>query len=95
MTRNSIDRGWVSPTGTTTFSSKTRNSELCTATGVADLVIESLPAYASRLRSLCTNRDELRGYKDQLERERSRLPLFDTATFTRAFERVLTNAAGG
>ena len=70
-------------------------ASLCTAAGVADLVTESLPAYASRLRSLCTNRDELRGYKDQLERERSRLPLFDTATFTRAFERVLTNAAGG
>jgi predicted O-linked N-acetylglucosamine transferase (SPINDLY family) len=68
---------------------------LCTAAGVPELITGSPQEYAARLRALCADRDRLRGYKDQLERERARLPLFDTATFTRAFERMLENAARG
>jgi len=78
----------------TTFAGRV-GASLCTAAGLPGLITESPQEYGARLHALCADRDRLRGYKDHLERERARLPLFDTATFTRAFERLLENAARG
>lgn len=76
----------------TTFAGRV-GASLCTAARVPDLIAESVDAYAQQLRALARDRDRLRHYKDHLDRERSRLPLFDTESFTRAFERMLEGIA--
>jgi predicted O-linked N-acetylglucosamine transferase (SPINDLY family) len=60
-----------------------------------ELVTESLPEYARALQALCADRARLAHYRHHLEAGRATLPLFDTATFTRAFERMLEAAANG
>ena len=50
---------------------------------------------AAELRLLCGDRDRLEHFQRHLDSERERLPLFDTAAFTRAFERLLEDAANG
>ena len=59
------------------------------------LVTDSLADYAQALRTLCTDRPRLAQYKQHLDSERERLPLFATAASTRAFERFLEDAANG
>lgn len=76
----------------TTFAGRV-GASLCNAAGLPDLVTESLAEYSARLRALCADRARLAHYKRHLESERERLPLFDTATFTREFERLLEGAA--
>ena len=49
----------------------------------------SVAAYRDRLSELLARPDELRGGRAHLERGRTTLPLFDTAGFTRDFERLL------
>ena len=68
-------------------------ASLCVAAEMPELVTESLPEYAQTLRTLCTDRDRLAHFQQHLDSERKRLPLFDTAAFTRAFERLLEDAA--
>jgi predicted O-linked N-acetylglucosamine transferase (SPINDLY family) len=68
-------------------------ASLCQAAGLPELVTETLADYARELRTLCGDRDRLAHYHQHLESERERLPLFDTETFTRAFERLLEDAA--
>jgi predicted O-linked N-acetylglucosamine transferase (SPINDLY family) len=73
-------------------------ASLLDAVGLPELATGSLSAYRAALAALARDRDRLRGYRDHLERERHRLPLFDTAGFTREFERVLfaaSDAAAG
>jgi predicted O-linked N-acetylglucosamine transferase (SPINDLY family) len=60
-----------------------------------ELVTESLAEYAQTLRALCADRDRLAHFHRHLESKRERLPLFDTGAFTRAFERLLEDAANG
>jgi len=70
-------------------------ASLCDAARVPELVTESLADYAQTLRTLCADRDRLVHFQQHLNCERERLPLFDTAAFTRAFERLLEDAANG
>ena len=53
-------------------------ASLLEAVGLADLIAESLAEYRSMLLDLVTDRERLAGYRDYLEHERIRLPLFDT-----------------
>ena len=55
----------------------------------------SVAAYRARLSDLLARRDELAAARAHLERGRIALPLFDTETFTRDFERLLVAAADG
>jgi predicted O-linked N-acetylglucosamine transferase (SPINDLY family) len=76
----------------TTFAGRV-GATLCTAAGLADLVTESPPQYAARLRELCADRARIAHYRHQLQTQRAHLPLFDTEAFTRAFERALEGAS--
>jgi protein O-GlcNAc transferase len=78
----------------TTFAGRV-GASLCAAAGLSDLVTESVADYSALLRSLCADRARLAHYRDHLDRGRAHLPLFDTATFTRDFERLLESAANG
>jgi protein O-GlcNAc transferase len=70
-------------------------ASLCHAVELPELVAESLPEYARALQALCADRARLAHYRRHLEAGRTTLPLFDTAAFTRAFERMLEQAANG
>ena len=70
-------------------------ASLCVAAEMPELVTESLADYAQTLRALCADRDRLAQFRQHLERERKRLPLFDTVMFTSEFEHLLEHAAGG
>lgn len=67
-------------------------ASLLDAVGLAELTAGSLDAYRALLRELASDRERLRGYRAYLERERRRLPLFDTEGFTRDFEALLCAA---
>jgi predicted O-linked N-acetylglucosamine transferase (SPINDLY family) len=67
-------------------------ASLCQAAELPELVTESLPEYSRVLHDLCADRARLAHYRHHLESARGRLPLFDTATFARAFERLLSDA---
>lgn len=66
-------------------------ASLCRAAGLPELVTDSLPAYTALLANLAGDRARLRHYRAHLEQGRTRLPLFDTAGFTRAFEAMLVD----
>ena len=68
-------------------------ASLAAAAGLPSFVTESVAAYRGRLSELLAGRDELAAARAHLERERLALPLFDTETFTRDFERLLDAAA--
>jgi predicted O-linked N-acetylglucosamine transferase (SPINDLY family) len=68
-------------------------ASLLEGVGLPELATDSVAGYRAMLAGLARDRDRLRGYRDHLERERHRLPLFDTAGFTRDFERVLVAAS--
>jgi protein O-GlcNAc transferase len=70
-------------------------ASLCHAVELPELIAESLADYARTLGELCADRARLAHYRRHLESGRTTLPLFDTATFTRAFERMLEHAADG
>jgi protein O-GlcNAc transferase len=78
----------------TTFAGRV-GASLCHAAGLPELVTDSLAGYARELRSLCGDRGRLAHHQRHLAAERERLPLFDTEAFTRAFERLLEDAANG
>jgi predicted O-linked N-acetylglucosamine transferase (SPINDLY family) len=75
----------------TTFAGRV-GASLLDAVGLAELTTDSLDAYRTLLLALGSDRERLARYRTYLERERERLPLFDTAGFTRDFE-VLLGAA--
>src|SRR4029450_12535395 len=64
-------------------------ASLCKAAGLGDLGAGSQAESAPELRELCADRGRVAHYRDHLESERARLPLFDTEAFTRAFEAAL------
>ena len=68
-------------------------ASLALAAGLRSFVAESVAAYRARLGDLLARRDELAAAREHLERERLALPLFDTETYTRDFERLLEAAA--
>ena len=72
----------------TTFAGRV-GASLLDAVGLAELTADSLEAYRAMLLALVADRERLRGYRHHLERERLRLPLFDTTGFTRDFESLL------
>lgn len=78
----------------TTFAGRV-GASLCHAVELPELVTESVSDYAEQLQRLCADRSRLAHYRQHLESGRTRLPLFDTAAFTRAFERMLEDAAIG
>ena len=78
----------------TTFAGRV-GASLLAAVELPEFVAESLPDYARMLSGLCADRARLAHYREHLERGRATLPLFDTAGFTRAFERMLEDAANG
>ena len=64
-------------------------ASLLDATGLEQLVVASPAAYGAELVRLAANRDELHALRSHLETCRMELPLFDTAGFTRDWERLL------
>ena len=70
-------------------------ASLCHSTGLDELVTESLDDYSQMLQRLCSDRSLLAHHRDHLETRRERLPLFDTASFTGEFERLLERAVSG
>ncbi|MEP6942701.1 MAG: UDP-N-acetylglucosamine-peptide N-acetylglucosaminyltransferase [Betaproteobacteria bacterium] len=70
-------------------------ASLCHSSGLGELVTESLGDYSGMLRRLCSDRSLLAHHRDHLETGRANLPLFDTASFTCEFERLLERAAAG
>ncbi len=78
----------------TTFAGRV-GASLLHAVGLPGLIAETPADYARRLGELCADRARLAHYRDCLERGRATLPLFDTAGFTRAFERMLEDVARG
>ena len=70
-------------------------ASLLHATGLDELVTRDLAEYRAALLALAKDRARLAGYRDYLDRERPRLPLFDTEGFTSDWERMLESVASG
>jgi protein O-GlcNAc transferase len=62
---------------------------LLSASGLPELIADSPAAYASQLLDLVAKGERLREYRARLEATRATNPLFDTAGFTRDWERLL------
>jgi predicted O-linked N-acetylglucosamine transferase (SPINDLY family) len=77
-----------------TFAGRVGTS-LVDAVGLRELAADSLDGYRAMLEALAADRERLAGYRRHLERGRLGFPLFDTAGFTRDFERLLADAANG
>lgn len=78
--------------GGSTFAGRVGTS-LLHAVGLPELALDSMVGYTARLANLAGDRGRLAHYRAHLERGRGRLPLYDTEGFTRAFERLLEDAA--
>lgn len=72
-----------------TFAGRVGASLLC-ASGMPELIADSLPEYAQRLRELVANPARLAQYGDFLRRTRADNPLFDTAGFAHDWEALLS-----
>jgi predicted O-linked N-acetylglucosamine transferase (SPINDLY family) len=72
-----------------TFAGRIAASLLC-ATGLRDLVTESIPAYEALAVSLAHDRAAFAELRERLARSRNAAPLFDTARFTRGLETAFT-----
>jgi len=77
-----------------TFAGRVGTS-LVHAAGLPELAVASFDAYRDTLHALAGDRERIAEYKAHLDRERYRVPLFDTETFTRSFEVLLEDAANG
>jgi predicted O-linked N-acetylglucosamine transferase (SPINDLY family) len=75
----------------TTFAGRVGTS-LVHAAGLPQFAAPSFDAYRDRLSALLARRDEVAAAREHLERERTRLPLFDTDKFARDFESLLERA---
>ncbi|MFO1316060.1 MAG: tetratricopeptide repeat protein [Burkholderiales bacterium] len=76
-----------------TFAGRVGTS-LVHAVQLPDLATDTVEAYATLLGTLVRDRERLRAYRHHLASRRAELPLFDTAGFTRDFERLLEGLAG-
>ena len=76
----------------TTFAGRV-GASLCNAVQLPELVADSLVTYTALLANLAADRARLAHLHEHLVRGRGRLPLFDTAGFTRAFEAALGDVA--
>jgi protein O-GlcNAc transferase len=76
----------------TTFAGRVGQS-LLDAVGLTELIADSPDQYRAQLIALASEPGRLHDYKRYLQRERARLPLFDTRGFTLAFEALLERAA--
>ncbi len=70
-------------------------ASLLAAVGLPELARETTEDYGAELLRLLRHPERLRAYKDYLDTERRRLPLFDTEGFTHAWERMLIRLADG
>jgi predicted O-linked N-acetylglucosamine transferase (SPINDLY family) len=68
-------------------------ASLAAAAGLPAFATASVAAYRDRLSEVLARPEELAAARAHLDRERMTLPLFDTETFTRDFERLLDAAA--
>ena len=75
-----------------TFAGRVGTS-LVHAVDLAELAMPTLDEYRETLHALAGDRERLAQYREHLERERYRLPLFDTPRFTRDFEAMLESVA--
>jgi protein O-GlcNAc transferase len=75
----------------TTFAGRVGES-LVGAAGQPELVAASFEDYRATLFALAADRGRLRHHREHLEREKRRMPLFDTDGFTRDFETLLVAA---
>jgi predicted O-linked N-acetylglucosamine transferase (SPINDLY family) len=64
-------------------------ASLLLASGLPDLIADSLEEYAARLVDLVENPSRLAQYRDFLQRTRNKNPLFDTVGFVRDWESLL------
>jgi predicted O-linked N-acetylglucosamine transferase (SPINDLY family) len=76
-----------------TFASRVSGSQLIAA-GLPELVTHSLAAYEALATGLAQGRAELAQYRARLIANRDTCPLFDTAAYARALERLLFAACG-
>ena len=71
-----------------TFESRVAAS-LLTAIGLPELIMPDLETYEKTAVRLATNPEELQGIRDKLAKNRLTTPLFDTARWTRNWEKAL------
>lgn len=76
----------------TTFAGRV-GASLCHAVQLPELVADSLVSYTALLANLAADRARRADLREHLARGRTRLPLFDTKAFTRAFEAALDGLA--
>jgi len=76
-----------------TFASRVSGSQLIAA-GLPELVTHSLAAYEALATGLAQDRAQLAQHRARLIANRDTCPLFDTAAYTRALERLLFAACG-
>ena len=72
----------------TTFAGRV-GASLLLASGLPELIADSVPDYAGRLRALVTEPARLAEYRRYLQRTRDTNPLFDTVGFARDWEALL------
>ena len=77
-----------------TFAGRVGTS-LARAALLPELATDTVADYATQLAALVRDRTRLREYRRHLTERRRELPLFDTAGFTRDFERLLEGLADG
>jgi protein O-GlcNAc transferase len=65
------------------------SASILTACGLPDLVVDTLEAYERKLRELATDASALPGIRSRVAAAREHSLLFDTAAFTRDFEKKL------
>jgi predicted O-linked N-acetylglucosamine transferase (SPINDLY family) len=70
------------------FASRVAGSLLC-AVGLESLVTQSIEEYESKIVLLLNNPDQLTQLRQKLEADRLIAPLFDTARYTKDFEKLL------
>jgi len=70
-------------------------ASLLHAPGLDELDTDDLASYRAALFALANDGERLSGYREYLDRERTRLELFNTEGFTRDWERMLESVAGG
>ncbi|GIK85670.1 MAG: hypothetical protein BroJett026_11510 [Betaproteobacteria bacterium] len=76
-----------------TFAGRVGTS-LVRAAGLPQFAAPTFDAYRAKLEALLADRAQIASARAHLERERERLPLFDTGGFARSFEALLEDAAG-
>lgn len=71
------------------------SASLLTAIGLPELITHSLEDYERLAIDLATHPEELKALRQRLGKNRTESSVFDTAAFTRAFEKVLLSKTNG